>query len=37
MTLLILEHCDRIWVLAEGRTPAEIQNNSQFLEANLGK
>jgi neutral amino acid transport system ATP-binding protein len=39
---VIMSLCDRVWVLAEGQnladgTPAEIQNNSQVLEAYLGK
>jgi neutral amino acid transport system ATP-binding protein len=39
---VIMSLCDRVWVLAEGQnladgTPAEIQTNSQVLEAYLGK
>jgi neutral amino acid transport system ATP-binding protein len=39
---VIMSLCDRVWVLAEGRnlavgTPAEIQRNSQVLEAYLGQ
>lgn len=39
---VIMSLCDRVWVLAEGRnladgTPEEIQQNSQVLEAYLGK
>jgi neutral amino acid transport system ATP-binding protein len=39
---VIMSLCDRVWVLAEGQnlaegTPAEIQSNSQVLEAYLGK
>ncbi|UKO96959.1 ABC transporter ATP-binding protein [Nostoc sp. UHCC 0870] len=39
---VIMSLCDRVWVLAEGQnladgTPAEIQNNSQVLEAYLGQ
>ncbi len=39
---VIMSLCDRVWVLAEGRnlaagTPAEIQTNSQVLEAYLGQ
>ncbi|MBC1270393.1 ABC transporter ATP-binding protein, partial [Trichormus variabilis FSR] len=38
---VIMSLCDRVWVLAEGQnladgTPAEIQTNSQVLEAYLG-
>jgi neutral amino acid transport system ATP-binding protein len=38
---VIMSLCDRVWVLAEGRnlavgTPAEIQTNTQVLEAYLG-
>ncbi|MCL1475289.1 ABC transporter ATP-binding protein [Argonema antarcticum] len=38
---VIMSLCDRVWVLAEGRnladgTPAEIQKNTQVLEAYLG-
>lgn len=39
---VIMSLCDRVWVLAEGQnlavgTPAEIQTNSQVLEAYLGQ
>ncbi|MGI0487626.1 ABC transporter ATP-binding protein [Pantanalinema rosaneae CENA516] len=39
---VVMSLCDRVWVLAEGRnlavgTPAEIQSNSQVLEAYLGQ
>ena len=39
---VIMSLCDRVWVLAEGQnlaagTPAEIQSNSQVLEAYLGQ
>ena len=39
---VIMSLCDRVWVLAEGKnlavgTPAEIQSNSQVLEAYLGQ
>lgn len=39
---VIMSLCDRVWVLAEGRnladgTPAEIQTNTQVLEAYLGQ
>ena len=39
---VIMSLCDRVWVLAEGRnlavgSPAEIQTNSQVLEAYLGE
>ena len=39
---VIMSLCDRVWVLAEGSnlavgTPAEIQRNSQVLEAYLGQ
>ncbi|GAB4227027.1 MAG: ABC transporter ATP-binding protein [Elainellaceae cyanobacterium] len=39
---VIMSLCDRVWVLAEGRnlatgTPAEIQHNSEVLEAYLGQ
>jgi neutral amino acid transport system ATP-binding protein len=39
---VVMSLCDRVWVLAEGQnlaegTPAEIQGNSQVLEAYLGK
>lgn len=39
---VIMSLCDRVWVLAEGTnlaqgTPAEIQNNSQVLQAYLGE
>ncbi len=39
---VIMSLCDRVWVLAEGKnlvvgTPAEIQTNSQVLEAYLGQ
>ncbi|MEA5580588.1 ABC transporter ATP-binding protein [Nodularia harveyana UHCC-0300] len=39
---VIMTLCDRVWVMAEGQNlaegnPAEIQNNSQVLEAYLGK
>lgn len=39
---VIMSLCDRVWVLAEGRnlavgTPAEIQTDSQVLEAYLGQ
>lgn len=39
---VIMSLCDRVWVLAEGQnladgTPAQIQTNSQVLEAYLGK
>ncbi|MDB9375277.1 ABC transporter ATP-binding protein [Nodularia sphaerocarpa] len=38
---LIMSLCDRVWVMAEGQnlaegTPAEIQSNTQVLEAYLG-
>jgi len=39
---VIMSLCDRVWVLAEGRnlasgTPAEVQKNTQVLEAYLGQ
>jgi len=39
---VVMSLCDRVWVLAEGQnlavgTPAEIQKNSQVLEAYLGQ
>ncbi|MDP5338257.1 MAG: ABC transporter ATP-binding protein [Nodularia sp. (in: cyanobacteria)] len=39
---LIMSLCDRVWVMAEGQnlaegTPAEIQSNTQVLEAYLGQ
>ncbi len=39
---LIMSLCDRVWVMAEGQnlaegTPAEIQTNTQVLEAYLGQ
>ncbi|WP_414529979.1 ABC transporter ATP-binding protein [Nodularia chucula] len=39
---VIMSLCDRVWVMAEGQnlaegSPAEIQSNSQVLEAYLGK
>jgi neutral amino acid transport system ATP-binding protein len=39
---VIMSLCDRVWVLAEGRnlasgTPAEMQKNTQVLEAYLGQ